>query len=284
MSQPPLVLVTGAGGRIGRAFITRNAGRMRFRVAEARADSLEPVRAFAEGRPLVFDVQDAAACREAVRGVDAVVHLAAAVDPWTQDLHDIAGPNLMGAYEVFNAAALEPSCRRLVFASSAQVVEAYPKDVQLGTSERFRPANLYGVCKVFAEALAAYHAARGDYTAVCLRIASFRETLTGQTRLSKRDVSAYLSPRDLAELMARAVEVTGITFEVCNAVSNNRYKRLRMDETCALLGVELKDDAFEALGYPPPAEVSDPAFERPPPKAQSRPRPQPSSSSGPVSG
>ena len=109
MPEKPLVLVTGAGGRIGRAFVTRNASRFRLRLAEIDDATLDPVRDHATDGALVFDIADAAACAEAVQGCDAVVHLAAKVDPWTTDLHGIARPNLMGVYEVFTAAANEPS-------------------------------------------------------------------------------------------------------------------------------------------------------------------------------
>ncbi|MEO1512690.1 MAG: SDR family oxidoreductase, partial [Planctomycetota bacterium] len=206
-----------------------------------------------------FDVTDRAACRSAAEGCDAIVHLAGHVDP-VADFHEhLLGPNLIGVYNVLEAAA-EAGVGRLVYASSAQTIEAYPKDVQPDVTHPVRPDNLYGVCKVFGEALACHLAYKRGMSAVCIRIANFREKLEPTTKLNMRDMTAYISPDDMSELIARSIEVEGITFEIVNGVSGNRYKRMRMDETCALLGMELKDDAFRVLGYPEPAAKSDPAW------------------------
>ena len=260
----PRVLVTGAAGRIGRCFARAARDRFRLRLADRDAAGLEPLRDCTDEQPLVFDVTDPEACGRACRGCDAVIHLAGSVnlsdDAWPELHHH----NIDGVYQVFDACARE-GVGRLVYASSAQTVEAHPKDVQLNTRDQVRPDNLYGVCKAFGEALAAFYAHRspergGGPTAVCVRIANFREEITRETRLSRRDMTAYLSPRDMSEILSRAVEAEGVRFAIVNAVSDNRYKRLRMDETCELLGVELQDDAFATLEYPEPAPKSDPAF------------------------
>lgn len=261
----PVVLVTGAAGRIGRAFASRCAARFRLRLADLDAEALAEVARFhtddssGGAEPLAFDIADREACDAACAGCDAVVHLAGNVDPFTADLGELIGPNVAGLFNVFTAAA-DAGVRRLVFASSAQTIEAYPKDVQLGTTEPVRPDNLYGVCKVFGEALAAHYAYKRGLSAVCVRIANYRENLSPQTNLNRRDFSAYLSPGDASELLARSVEAEGVRFAIVNGVSDNRYKRMRMDQTCELLGVTLRDDAFEIKGVPPPAEKSDPSI------------------------
>lgn len=258
-NNKPLVLVTGAGGRIGRAFVSRNAGRFRFRIADLNGASMDPIRDHAEGDPLVFDVSDRDACAAACGGVDAVVHLAGYVDPGADFHRDLLGPNVVGVFNVFEAAAAA-GVKRLVYASSAQTIEGYPKDLQPDVTHPVRPDNLYGVCKVFGEALARHLYDKQGLSAVCVRIANFREELTARTNMNMRDMTAYISPRDLSELLARAVEVEGVGFAIVNGVSGNRYKRMRMDETCELLGFELEDDAFAVKGYPEPAAKSDPAF------------------------
>lgn len=263
-TTPSRVLVTGAAGRIGRCFARAAKDRFRLRLADRNAAALEPLRDCTDEEPLIFDVTDPEACARACRGCDAVIHLAGSVNLADDAWGELHRDNVDGVFQVFDACARE-GVRRLVFASSAQTVEAHPKDVQLNTRDRLRPENLYGVCKAFGEALAAFYAYRspergGGPSAVCVRIANFREEITARTRLSRRDMTAYLSPGDLNSILCRAVEVEGVRFAIVNAVSNNRYKRLRMDETCELLGVELSDDAFATLEYPEPPAKSDPAF------------------------
>ena len=71
---------------------------------------------------MVADVADAAAVREAVRGMDAVVHLAA--QPHDVPFPELVGPNVVGLYNVMNAAR-EEGVRRLVVASSMMVVAGW---------------------------------------------------------------------------------------------------------------------------------------------------------------
>ncbi|MEM0983427.1 MAG: NAD(P)-dependent oxidoreductase, partial [Planctomycetota bacterium] len=228
----PTVLVTGAGGRIGRTLAKYAKDRFRLRLSDLTTDSMAEVAHCSPEDPFVLDVRDHAACRAAVKGCDAVVHLAGVIDVSDDAWANIRETNVDGVFNVFDACALE-GVPRVVYASSAQTIEGYPKDVQLGVREQFRPDNLYGVCKVFGEATAAYYAHRpaergGGPSSVCVRIANFREILEPTTKLNMRDMTAYISKRDLSEILCRSVEVEGIRFEVVGGVSGNRYKRMRM--------------------------------------------------------
>lgn len=63
-----------------------------------------------------------------------------------------------------------------------------------------------------------------------------------------RDVSAFISHRDAAQLLTKAVDVETLDFAILQGVSNNRYKRLALDKSRQLLGYKPQDDAFEILG------------------------------------
>lgn len=54
-----------------------------------------------------------------------------------------------------------------------------------------------------------------------------------------RDLAAWLSPRDCAELVRAAVEAEGIRFAVANGISANRYRIADPSETMQLLGYHL---------------------------------------------
>jgi len=60
-------------------------------------------------------------------------------------------------------------------------------------------------------------------------IANFAEFARGETH-SARDISAFISARDTVQLLVRAVEVENIDFAIVSGISNNRYKRLSLDE------------------------------------------------------
>ena len=144
-------------------------------------------------------------------------------------------------------AASDAGCRRIVFASSAQTVEGYPDDRQVSVRDPIRPKNLYGVTKCFGEALGSYFATQEGLSVIAIRFANFTEFSAGEEH-SARDVSAFLSHRDAVQLLVRAVEVENVNFAIVNGVSNNRYKRLALDESRKILGFMPEDDAFEILG------------------------------------
>jgi hypothetical protein len=59
-----------------------------------------------------------------------------------------------------------------------------------------------------------------------------------------RNLSAYLSRRDMNQLLTRCIETPDIDFAIVHAISNNRIKLLDLTETRALLGYEPQDDGF----------------------------------------
>lgn len=63
-------------------------------------------------------------------------------------------------------------------------------------------------------------------------------------------MSAYLSRRDMVQMLTRCIEVEAVQFAVVHGISNNRFKRLDLSDTRALLDYRPRDDAFEILGVP----------------------------------
>lgn len=228
----PRVLITGAAGAIGSAVTARLRDRWRLRATDLQAETGIDA----------LDVTDAAACTAAFTELDAVVHLAANPDPaasWSQ-LH---GPNIVGAY-VVAAAARERGVPRLVLASSQQAVSAEPDTRQRRGQDPARPANLYGATKAWAEALGSWVASSSQTSVVALRIGHYGEHPATGAEATPRNLAAWLSPDDAAELIRAAVEaeLTGLT--VVNGISANRYRHATLDEAQRLLGYRPLDDAW----------------------------------------
>lgn len=234
-----LVLVTGAAGRIGTAFVA-GVGGAGFDLSVRATDLV------AGDGVAALDVTDPDACRVACRGVDAVLHLAADPDPHADFRTSVLPVNVVGTYNVVEAALAE-GVGRIVAASSAQAVEGYPTDHQVRETDAPRPRNDYGAGKAFGEALGSVAGARGPTTFVSVRIGYYADDRPGPDA-SWRDRTAWLSPRDAVQLLGLALtaplgDVPG-GHVVVHGVSDNAGKRLSIDATRRLLGYTPVDDAF----------------------------------------
>ena len=226
------VLLTGAGGLIGRAIgPLLPAGWDLVRTDLRASDGIR-----------VLDVTDLDACRAAFSGADAVVHLAAVPDP-DASWEKLLPANVVGAHQVAVAAG-ECGVRRLVLASSLQAVSATPVDTQLRSTDPARPANLYGATKAWAEALGSWVAATTATTVVALRIGYFAVERPKADAVPAAELAAWLSPRDAAELVRAAVEAEDVEFVVAAGTSANRYRRADLQDTIRSLGYRPIDDAW----------------------------------------
>ncbi|MEM6764058.1 MAG: SDR family oxidoreductase, partial [Bacteroidota bacterium] len=168
------------------------------------------------------------------------IHLAGLVD--LSEADEVLNTNIRITQHIFKA-AVKAGCRRLIFASSAQTIESYPTDIQIHSDMLVRPKNLYGVSKCFGESLAAYYAYNHGISAICLRIGAY-EFPADFTEMNARDLSAYLHPDDCNQLLEGCIETDNIQYEVLNAISDNRYKRLDITKAIEKVGYQPKADGF----------------------------------------
>ena len=237
------ILLTGAAGRIGTAFRQELGERYRFRLADLHTDALETTPR-ADHEVMFLDVADFAACMRACAGVDTVVHLAADPSPEADWESSLLPNNIRGTVNVFRAAS-EAGCRRVVFASSAHVVGGYPVGEPVPDDAPPRPTNLYGASKAFGEAVAAAYAAAG-LSGIAVRIGAY-DAPWFREHGGPRDAAAYVSARDLNDLLMRCVETEGIPYAVVAGVSANRHNRFDLALTRRLLGYSPQDDGFAIL-------------------------------------
>jgi uronate dehydrogenase len=80
---------------------------------------------------------------------------------------------------------------------------------------------------------------------VALRIGYFSPNRPTAEAVSPTDRSAWLSPRDAAELVRAAVEADGVDFVVADGVSANRYPKADVSRTVARMGYQPLDDAWD---------------------------------------
>lgn len=233
------VLVTGAAGRIGSYFAgdSHDKYELRLMVHELDADA-EALRVF--GEVVAGDLGDLERMKELCRGIDTVVHMAADPDPsatWQRLLES----NIVGTYNTL-VAARAAGCRRVIYASSIHAVSGYPPDVQVKTNEPVNPGDMYGVTKCFGEALGRYMAEQEGLSVIALRIGAFQPLEAARQEGSIGMLDAFVSRRDLNQLIERCIDVENIRFAILHGLSNNRFKRLDISDARALVGYDPQDD------------------------------------------
>lgn len=187
-----------------------------------------------------------------LEGADMVVHFGAIGDeaPFEQ----ILGPNIVGAYNIWEA-AFQHGLKRVVYASSIHAVGMHPKQDFIGIDAPHRPDTYYGLAKCFAEDLGRMYWEKRQVEAVCMRILSCAQVTNA------RALGSWLSYDDLIHLVTRAIDTPTTGFSVVYGVSNN--DRAPVDNSGAsFLGYRPTDNAEQfaksVLAQTPPADRSDP--------------------------
>ena len=200
-AEPKRVLVTGSTGAIGEP------------LARHLVERGHTVRGFAR-RPspgladyVTGDLADRDAVRRAAEGMDTVVHLGAYPNP--ADFMDVLlRPNVVGLYHVCEA-AVEVRVRRLVLASSVQVISGHrslgrPVRVEDGPA----PTNHYALTKAWAELAGDMYARVHNLSVISVRIGWLPRN-TGEARrlaASPRGPDTFFSHRDSNRFFALCVE------------------------------------------------------------------------------
>ncbi|GAA4797919.1 NAD(P)-dependent oxidoreductase [Streptomyces ziwulingensis] len=232
MPAPRTVLLTGAAGGLGT--LMRNL--LPAFGYELRPFDLRPMDD--EPDAVVADLADRDAVREAVRGVDAIVHLAGI--SLEASFEKILKANIEGTYHVYEAAR-EEGVRRVVFASSNHAVGYVPRprgeDPLIPIDTPRRPDTFYGLSKSFGEDLAQFYWDKHGIETVSVRIGSCFPEPT-----SVRMLSVWMSPADGARLFHAALTAEGVGHSVVYGSSANT--RLWWDLTTArALGYDPRDDS-----------------------------------------
>jgi nucleoside-diphosphate-sugar epimerase len=220
-----LVVVTGASGRVG-PFVIDDLLAHGFAVRAT--DKVAPRRC-----PVPFvktDLTHVDQAREAVRGADCVVHLAAIAAPHGLPAQVVFANNVLATFSVVEAAA-ELGVRRLVLLSTDSVLgfpwatrRICPEYLPIDEAHPLRPQDPYGLSKLASELTVQAACRRSDLTAVALR--STLVVLPGRYRAlrekRRRDrgsgadnLWSYVDARDLATACRLALDAPIASCEAC---------------------------------------------------------------------
>jgi nucleoside-diphosphate-sugar epimerase len=235
------VLITGSAGSIGLPACTE----LERRGHAVRAFDRVPTPGVRDA--VVADVTDREAVLRATEGVDAIVHLAA--HPDDADFELLVGPNVRGLFHVMDAAR-KHAVRRVVLASSIQVIGRW-RDAQrpFGTDEA-SPGNHYALTKVWAERMGEMYVRCYGMSVIAARIAwMVRNPEEARRMAAKRRFDFYLSRGDVARFLSQAVEATGVDFAVLYAIGPDGGDVVDLESSRRVIGYEPRDAWPDGLGF-----------------------------------
>ncbi|MBH68422.1 MAG: hypothetical protein CMM58_08720 [Rhodospirillaceae bacterium] len=162
--------------------------------------------------------------KAALKGHDAVIHLAAIPNPRETDMETTFNVNVQGAWTVLQAAE-EVGIRRVVVASSDSVFgfsynppDWPPQFLPVDESHPTRPTEVYSLSKKVTEAIAESYAARGKMEIIVIRPChiifprGYSEITTRGRDIQNYHFWAWIDPEDVAqafELAALSPEYKG---------------------------------------------------------------------------
>ena len=259
------VLLTGATGYIAGLLLPALRERYELRLTDTRSTDRNGQ---AVDGVIIADLLGASASELAslVAGVDAIVHCAyhrpAGDDPQAQ--YDGERRNVDMMQRVYQL-ALDHGVRRVVAASTNQAAKWYEQPYYAGLRDRVspedypRPDNFYGWAKAAYETLGFLYACGSlgrKLEVVQLRIVAPREIDAGAFDGKPharyiRDITGYISQRDLQQLFCKSIEAPeiadeyGVPFQIFYGVSNNARTFWSISNARKVIGYQPEDDSEE---------------------------------------
>ncbi|WP_292291735.1 NAD(P)-dependent oxidoreductase [Marivita sp.] len=243
------LLITGASGNLG---VVCRAG-LRPIAETIRLSDREGVTDAAAHEEIVHcDLGDKDAVEALVEGCDGIVHLGgqSVEAPW----EIVRNANIDGIFNLYEAARKSSVTPRIIFASSNHAIGFHKQTERLDANSLTRPDGLYGVSKVFGEAMASMYFDKFGIETACVRIGScFPEPR------NHRMLSTWMSHDDFIALIERVFLVPRLGCPVIYGASANGASWWDNREV-AYLGWQPKDngeayrDKIDAEMDPPPAD------------------------------
>jgi len=243
------VLITGMSGLIGGAL--RQTLEQRYDLTALNRSDVSGVRCFQA------DIADLTAIQPAFADQEMVVHLSANAKlhaPW----EDILQTNIIGSYNVFEAAR-QAGVKRILYASSGATISTWQRDfpysaLAAGDYDQVaqgwpmithetpvRPAQLYGVSKVFGETLARHFVDNSEMSILCLR---FGVVNREDRPITTQQFPVWCSQRDAVQMVEKClVAPDSLKYDIFFVTSNNRWGYRDLSHARDVVGYAPQDSA-----------------------------------------
>lgn len=189
------VLVTGSGGLLGRHVVRELQGR-------CNVSGFDQKRCPEDVPQTIADVTDPVAVHAACAGKDAVVHIAAIPNIWGGPGERIINVNVVGTWNVLQAAE-EAGARRVILCSSDSVVGFTvmsgsmrgPQYAPVDAAHPLRATDPYALSKVLCEQMGRAFVDRGKMEVIALRpVFVLYAEMYGEVKARAQDPASYKGP------------------------------------------------------------------------------------------
>lgn len=243
------ILITGATGTIGTQ-VTKHL-KDQHNLTLVDVDFSYFPKELKEGSKIIeTDLVDPKNWEGLLDGIEYIIQLAGEADQESEFYGDLLEMNYKLPHNLYKEALKDKDLKRIIFASSLHITEAYPDNVQVKVTDPIRPANLYGVSKAYLEGLAASYAYVNGIESIGIRIADYKKEGELDPEMDENGMANYFSERDMNHLVDCCLEAKlEEPFLIVNGISNNTFLRLSLEEARIKLGYQPQDNAFEKNGY-----------------------------------
>jgi len=204
------LLITGAAGGLG-SVCRQRLGHL---ADTLRVSSRSDLGQAATNEEIVYcDLADKAAVEDLVAGCDGIVHMGgqSVEAPW----ETIRNANIEGVFNLYEAARKSGN-PRIIYASSNHAIGFHKQTTKLDATSPTRPDGLYGVSKVFGEAMASMYFDKFGIETAIVRIGScFPEPV------NHRMLSTWMSYDDFVRLIERIFMVPKLGCPIIYGTSAN---------------------------------------------------------------
>lgn len=240
------VLITGAGGHLGRKLFDRLEADSAFEVSGL------DLRAIDHPRIHTADLSSGEDWAEHFDGVDVIVHLAGDREPtasWASAIRN----NMDATVTLYHHAAAR-GVKRVVLASSNWLHgDKRFTDDPLNHETPPGPVNAYGMSKLFCERTGAYFVQHHGLSVICLRIGWTQWTHGNRPgthmAMGRWGQEMWLSDRDFLNGMLAAISAKDVPFAVLSLMSNNPGMRWDLSETQRTIGYTAQDGSRAQINW-----------------------------------
>lgn len=253
-----LILVTGAFGRVGSMVLeeaTRQGHTLRCTDLDNPNTQAEAAKWKAKGAEIMLgDLRDEELVNRLVDGVDAVIHNAALLPPFTEMKPELAHEiNVKATSALVQAAAKQPQIKRFVFPSSFTVFGYSDNSGKLKKpDDPIEGTNVYTTTKVDAEGVIR----PVDFPWVIVRLGASIDETTNDSVTPEDKAYGFQIGADVPE---HWVHPRDVALAMCNAVKADEatHKTLLLggDQSCMVSHYDLVNIFFRAMGLNAPRSL-----------------------------